>query len=73
MKNTNFVYDSENGTHYIIDTPKGRTRPYLYSWVISEMDLYEYTPWDRKDLETLTDDQMEFHVFPKGVRGFFTK
>jgi hypothetical protein len=72
MKNTNTIYDSENGTHYIIDTPQGRIRPH-YSWVISEMDLEYHTPWVRKDLETLTDEQMESHPFPKGVKGFFIR
>jgi len=68
---TNNVFDSENGTHYIIDTPEGRGLG-GYSWVISEMDLYEHTPWERKDLVNLSEQEMEQVQFPRGVRGFFT-
>ena len=70
----NIISDSLNGTHFIIDTPEGRgviegRGP--FSWVISERDLLTHTPWSREDLETVTDDEMQSFVFPKGVKGFF--
>jgi hypothetical protein len=70
MRNRNIVSDSPSGTHFIIDTPEGRGLN-GYSWVISESDLFDHTPWSRSDLETLTDDEMDSHTFPRGVRGFF--
>jgi hypothetical protein len=69
MTNTNTISDSPSGTHFIVDTPEGRVKG--YSWVISESDLFDHTPWSRVDLATLTDDEMDSHPFPRGVRGFF--
>jgi len=43
-----------------------------HTWVIDWEDLVDHTPFDTKDLRTMSEEQISSMVFPEGVRGFFT-
>lgn len=49
--------------------PDGRFN--RHTWVIDWEDLVDHTPFDTKDLRTMTEEQIASMEFPEGVTGFF--
>jgi hypothetical protein len=73
MKNTlkNIVYWSTCDRFLVINTRNKDDKYHNWEWVIREEELNDYTEWDYRDMDTVTDEMIESVEFPDGVEGFF--
>jgi hypothetical protein len=72
MNNTlkNIVYWSTCDRFLVINTHTNG-KYHNWEWVIREDELNDYTEWDYRDMDTITDEMIQSVEFPDGVEGFF--